>query len=352
MRRFIGLDVGVQTTTVAVVSAKGRQLGAEVVPTSARELARAVKKVPKPRGLCMEDGLLAEWLYQELLPHVDDLVVWNPMRKPAGSKSDRIDAYRAAEVMRINCVDRSVFKPAQGRFGRLRDLVKGQDRATKDLIRVKNQLHAAFRARGILTQPDSLELFSQQQRDRWMELIPTRSEFTVRQLFNRMDLLTSEKSAVDREVRNEAKRFPAFALLQTCPGIGTVRAAQLFAIIVTPHRFRTKRQLWAYSGLAVRMESSGDHRLRDGRIERRRAPMTRGLRQGNGVLKNVFKGAAQHASMKSSGEFNVDYQRIRAANIPHNLATLTIARKISATLLAMWKNMEEYSSEKHAASRK
>jgi len=29
------------------------------------------------------------------------------------------------------------------------------------------------------------------------------------------------------------------------------RAAVLLVILQTPHRFRTKRQLWAYGGLAI-----------------------------------------------------------------------------------------------------
>jgi transposase len=32
---------------------------------------------------------------------------------------------------------------------------------------------------------------------------------------------------------------------------GPIRAALLIALMQTPQRFRTKRQLWAYSGLAL-----------------------------------------------------------------------------------------------------
>jgi Transposase IS116/IS110/IS902 family len=35
------------------------------------------------------------------------------------------------------------------------------------------------------------------------------------------------------------------------PAIGPIRAALLVALLQTPHRFRTKRQLWAYSGFAL-----------------------------------------------------------------------------------------------------
>ncbi len=42
--------------------------------------------------------------------------------------------------------------------------------------------------------------------------------------------------------------------------IGPIRAALLVALLQTPHRFRTKRQLWAYSGFAVETHDSGEYR--------------------------------------------------------------------------------------------
>jgi hypothetical protein len=38
-------------------------------------------------------------------------------------------------------------------------------------------------------------------------------------------------------------------LLRQMTAIGPIRAALLVALLQTPHRFRTKRQLWTYSTL-------------------------------------------------------------------------------------------------------
>jgi transposase len=35
----------------------------------------------------------------------------------------------------------------------------------------------------------------------------------------------------------------------------------LLGILQTPHRFRTKRQLWSYGGLAIETHSSADQRV-------------------------------------------------------------------------------------------
>lgn len=42
------------------------------------------------------------------------------------------------------------------------------------------------------------------------------------------------------------------------PWLGPVRVTLLIALIQTPHRFRTRRQLWAYSGLALETRVSGN----------------------------------------------------------------------------------------------
>lgn len=48
------------------------------------------------------------------------------------------------------------------------------------------------------------------------------------------------------------------AVLQSCPWMGPIWIAETILIILSPHRFRTARQLSAYSGLAIVMRSSGD----------------------------------------------------------------------------------------------
>ena len=72
-------------------------------------------------------------------------------------------------------------------------------------------------------------------------------------------------------------------------------------MIQTPHRFRTKRQLWAYSGLALETRSSGEYRYVQGRLERSHKPVAlRGLNQNhNHDLKGIFKGAAGKSQQRS-----------------------------------------------------
>ena len=89
-------------------------------------------------------------------------------------------------------------------------------------------------------------------------------------------------------------------LLRQIPAIGPIRAAMLVALLQTPHRFRTKRQLWARIGFAVETHDSGEYRYvlsgKPGSGTGERITV-RGLNGNhNHDLKNLFKGAALSAS--------------------------------------------------------
>ena len=70
MDRYIGLDVHMQSCTMAVMGASGRQVREEVVATNGRDLVEAIRKVEGHRHLCVEEGTQSEWLYELLEPHV------------------------------------------------------------------------------------------------------------------------------------------------------------------------------------------------------------------------------------------------------------------------------------------
>ena len=119
------------------------------------------------------------------------------------------------------------------------------------------------------------------------------------------------------------------------------------AIIATPFRFRTKRQLWPYAGLAVVTRTSADEEFVNGKLRRRRrAPLTRGLnRNHNPALKSVFKGAANAAAAKP-GPLKDFYDACVGRGVREELAKVTLARKISSIALRLWKKGELWDPDK------
>jgi hypothetical protein len=98
------------------------------------------------------------------------------------------------------------------------------------------------------------------------------------------------------------------------------------------------------------MRSSSDWvRTPDGRWTRGEVQQTRGLNLNhNHTLKCIFKGAATTVITQLETEpLHQDYQRLIAAGTKPNLAKLTIARKLAAIALSMWKSKEKYDPTKH-----
>jgi len=126
-----------------------------------------------------------------------------------------------------------------------------------------------------------------------------------------------------------------------------VRVAQLLATAQTPWRFRTKRNFWAYAGLAVVTRTTAEYELRDARpVRRRRAPLTRGLnRNHNRVVKNVFMSAA-HQAAGHAGALRDWYEARVTQGMRPEMARLTLARKLAALTLRLWKTGEAYDAAK------
>ena len=97
------------------------------------------------------------------------------------------------------------------------------------------------------------------------------------------------------------------------------------ALIQTPHRFRSKRQLWAYSGLALETRISAEYRMVEGQVRRSKKMLSI---DHNHDLKGLFKGAATMASARP-GPFQEFYQAALAKGIKPTMARLTLAQDYS-----------------------
>ncbi len=119
-------------------------------------------------------------------------------------------------------------------------------------------------------------------------------------LYQQLDMLQPLRKQARREFVAESRKHAIAVKLRQIPSIGPIRAALVVALLQTPHRFRTKRQLWAYSGLAVETHDSGEYRyVRGGRRRSRNEISVRGLNKDhNRDLKGLFKSAAISASTR------------------------------------------------------
>ena len=345
MERYIGLDAHGQSCTFAVVGPSGRKIRNDVVETNGGALVRYVRSLPGRRHLCLEEGTQSAWLYEILAPHVEEIVVAGLYEKNRGPKNDVRDAFQRAEELRTNRVPRPVFK-APRQFARLRELGRVHSMLARDVVRVQSRLKAMYRGRGVPTPGKTV--YTARRREEWLVKLPPSCRTATARLFEEYDALRGLKKEAEKELLVEAAKQPLAKILATAPGLGPIRIAHLLPVVVTPHRFRTRRQFWAYCGLAIVMRSSSDWvRTEHGGWVRAHVPHTRGLnRNHNSTLKNIFKGAATPVITNLPRDpLHEHYRRLTSAGTKPNLAKLTLARRIAAVVLRMWKDGKEYDPE-------
>ena len=341
-KRYIGLDVHQATISVAVLDSTGKSIIDCVLETKAATILEFIRGLRGSLYVTFEEGTSAEWLHGLLKPHVAHLIVCNPRKNAllkAGNKNDRVDARKLANLLRAGLLS-PVYHGECG-LRTLQELARSYLTITKDLTRVMNRLKAVFRSWAIPCAGQTL--YSPRHRSDWLQKLPEpgvrrRAEQTYEQLDNLMTI--RRKARI--ELLAESRKHPATHLLQGIPRVGPIRAALLMALLQTPHRFRTKRQLWAYSGLALQTQISGEYRLSGGELQRSKKPFVRGLNINyNRDLKAVFKSAATRGG-RSSDAFGVFYQGLLDKGMKPSLAHLTVARKIAAIVLKVWKKGERF----------
>jgi len=336
--KYIGMDVHKEAISIAVLNCSGKLVMECVIETKAITIVQFFQGLRGSLHVTLEEGTWAAWLYDLLKPRVSEIVVCNPRRNALlkeGNKSDRIDARKLAELLYLNKV-KPVYHGENG-IRALKELSRSYLTISGDLVRVMTRLKAVYRSWAIPCA--GKQVYALRYRAQWLGKITEtgvrrRAEFYYQQL----DALRSLRQQVRRELLAESGKHQASKLLCQIPSIGPIRAAQLIAILQTPHRFRTKRQLWAYGGLGIETHSSADHRYVDGQLQPSKKQVSlRGLnRNHNHDLKNILKGAAIIAATKP-GPFQEFYADLVAKGIRPEMARLTLARKIAAITLIVWK---------------
>lgn len=341
--KYIGMDVHKEAISIAVLNGSGKLVMESIIETKAITIRQFFQGLRGELHVTWEEGTWAAWLYDLLQPRVHQVVVCNPRRNALlkeGSKSDKVDARKLAELLRGGLL-RSVYHGENG-LRTLKELGRSYQTISQDLTRVMNRLKAVFRSWAIPCA--GTQVYAPRYREEWMNKlrqagVRRRAEL----LYQHLDGLQVLRTKIRRDFLAESRKHKAVKVLRQIPCIGPIRAAQLMALMQTPHRFRSKRQLWTYSGLGVTTHDSAQHRYIDGQLQRSKKPQqVRGLnRNHNHAMKELFKSTATSAS-RCAGPFGDFYAALLAKGMKPELARLTLARKIAAITLTLWKKGERF----------
>ena len=347
-RKYIGMDVHQSSISIAVSDAAGKVLMECIIETKAVTVLEFIQGLRGSLWVTFEEGTSAAWLYDLLKPHVAKVVVCDPRKNAllkAGNKNDRVDARKLSDLFRAGLVT-PVYHGQSG-VRTLRELSRSYLTVSKDLTRVMNRLKGLYRSWAIPC--GGQQVYSPRQRATWLEQL---REAGVRRRaerhYEQLDFLMRMRKETRTEMLSESRKHPASKLLQQIPRLGPIRVALLIALLQTPHRFRTKRQLWGYCGLALQTRNSGEYRYKGGQLQHaKKPPALRGLNVNhNHDLKSIFKSAATQAGVCKDDPLGKFYQNLLATGMEPPMARLTLARKIAAIALTIWKKGESFDPAK------
>jgi hypothetical protein len=137
------MDVHKEAISIAVLNSCGKLVMECTIETQAITILQFFQGLRGSLHVTIEEGIWAAWLYDLLKPHVTKIVACNPHRNALlreGSKSDRIDARKLAELLRSKLL-RPVYHGEHG-VRTLKELARSYLTITKDLGRVMSRLKA------------------------------------------------------------------------------------------------------------------------------------------------------------------------------------------------------------------
>jgi len=298
--KYIGMDVHQATVSAAVRNRNGNLLMECILETKADTLVEFVQGLHGTLSLAFEEGTLAAWLHDLLKPHVNRVVVCDS-RKAAllrdGNKSDRIDARNLSELLRTNQL-KPVYHGEHG-LRTLKELGRSYLTVSKEMTRTMDRIKSLYRSWAIPCA--GTMVYAPRHRRQWLAKISEPgARMRAEHLYEQLDHLQPIRMRARRELLQESNKHAAVKRLRQIPSIGQIRAALLVALLQTPHRFRSKRQIWAYSGFAIETHDSGEYRYVRGRLQRNRERITvRGLNRNKAVTDPRAAVAADVASLRA-----------------------------------------------------
>jgi transposase len=324
----VGLDLHRTTVVLAAVSDAGEAICPITIPCSDTV---AILDVVKTLGMfraVIEATATYRWLYDLLRPY-GSILLAHPMRLRAmiqrRSKTDKLDAQLLANLLRINQIPLAYIPPEP--YQQLRDLTRSRARLGRHLAEVKIQLRALLARQNRQSPyrtpfgPRGLEWFRGQDFGAIEDMV--RDE-----LLERFRHYARQMTLFDKRLEQLWQTFPQVEALLDIRGIGLYSALLIVAELGEVERFRTAKQVGAYTGLTSRVHQSGGH-CYQGSITRQGSPWLRWA-----LVQVAMKAVHSHDDLALANF----YRRIRKRS-GAKIARVAAARKLAEIC---WKRLRQW----------
>jgi transposase len=234
--------------------------------------------------------------------------------KKRRAKTDRADARHLRTLLCEGRLPEAWIPPEHARQWRTRTRLRKTlvDERTAWLQRIQ----ATLFHHGVSGTPDKLRSERGQEFLAGLELPPDALE-RIAVALRMIEAIDRQLSPIEAELRQLARHQPGCRALQRHYGIGELTAPTILCELGDVTRFTSSRKAVRCTGLDVGVHRS-DRRERAGKL----------TKQGSPQLRWALYEAAQSACRVTSPD-HADYLRLKARELSHTRASITIARKLA-----------------------
>ena len=330
---YAGLDIHKKTISYCVKTQSGEIVGEGRIKANRTELEHWRQSLPQPWVGAMEATLFSGWIYDFLSAAGAVVKVANPsmLKAIAASKkkNDRVDARTIADMLRCDLIAECYMAPPVLR--ELRRVLRYRNLLVRQSVQTKNRIAGLLMETGV--EYDAGRLHG---RKYFHELLGQLQQHTPDSV---LDLLKLSRGNVDVLGRLERRlvrgllRQPELQQrvqrLTSIAGVGQITALSWALEVGEPERFGSVRQAVSYCGLCSGQNSSAGKEYR--------GPISK---QRNRHLQTVLVEAAKLAPRWNPALAEVHARALERGN--HNQATLAVARKLVAYLLAVDRSRQPF----------
>ena len=331
---YIGLDVHKRTISYCVKDAAGCVHMEGKIGSTRRELDAWIRTLPQPRTIAMEATIFTGWIYDHLLPHAEKVKVAHPLMlraiAAAKRKNDRIDASKIADCLRCDFLPECHMASTEIRDRRR--TLRYRELLVKQMVQMKNRVSGLLMEKGVTHTKRRLHKVGY-----FAELMSENKEIdaSIRPLLklSREHIVRAQK--LDYALVSSLERDPMLSerlkRLRKVPGVCPITALTWALEIGDVSRFRSIKQAISYCGLCGAERSSADKVMR--------TPISK---QRNKHIQHVLVEAAKLAPRLNHDLALIYEKEMQRGN--RNRATLAVARKIVAYLLAVERRKQDFVS--------
>ncbi|MHC2535249.1 transposase [Bradyrhizobium diazoefficiens] len=252
MKLYVGLDVGLEETSVCIVDSEGLTIREVKVSTEPEAIRSAVEGyADRLDRVGVEASSLGIWLYRELQPAGLPIIVVEARHMRVSlstmrNKTDRNDARGIAQMMRLGWYRAVHVKNID--MQKMRTLLTNRKLLKRKLIDLENHVRGALRAYGLLVGAVARGAYEARIR----ELIEHSDPIFVMSIQVMLDVRRALLEGYDRLHRvllQVVQHDPVCRRLMTVPGVGPVVALSFKVGVDDPHRFARSRTVGAHFGL-------------------------------------------------------------------------------------------------------